>query len=242
MIRRTYCCCVAITLVLLVALNVSGQTATPSDPVSSRGFEIVRSDLSSRRGGQGKLGFAAKNQAVKRLALERPLRVAERAKSPSQDKGKLSKGELKPETETPDPLDFESLEPEPPVANEVEVEEAIEFSPRAWLDLTTTGRTPTAKENVGTLQSTARSGHSLKTIQLESDRFFHRQLLFEEPLHERHGLTEGPVSQLTKSTAAFFAKSYIFPVQLLLKRNRGCDGGEGWSESQGDQICSPTSK
>ena len=242
MIRRTYCCGVAITLVLLVALNVSGQTATPSAPVSSRGFEIVRSDLSSKRGGEGKLGFTPKIQAVERPALERPLRVAEWAKPPSRDEDKRSKSELKPEAETPDSLDFESLEPESPVANDDEAEEAIEFSPRAWLDLATTGRTPTAKGNVGTLQSTARSGHSLKTIQLESDRFFHRQLLFEEPLHERHGLREGPVSQLTKSTAAFFAKSYIFPVQLLIKRNRGCDDGEGWSESQGDQICSPTSK
>jgi len=184
------------------------------------------------------------SQKVDRATSTRSTRVAGLPKSPWPDKDKLSKINLEPKLDGDDPPGFESPEteePAPNVAEVNEVEEVLEYSPRAWLDPATTGRTP-ASARTAILPSATPTVRSPKAVQLESDHFFHRKLLFEEPLHERHGIRDKPVRQLGKSVAAFFAKSYVFPAQLLLKKNRGCDASDGWGDRQGDQICGPGSE
>lgn len=110
-------------------------------------------------------------------------------------------------------------------------------TPRNVLDLSTSLRTPTpTKIN---LPAPARPGFARvsKPITLASDRFAHRELLFEEPIHERHGITGRPFYQLTKSTVVFFGRSLFLPGTLIIKKHLSCDSGEGWRESQGDRIC-----
>ena len=114
------------------------------------------------------------------------------------------------------------------------------LSPRAALDLSTTERVP---EPAGKIDlSPAPSlvdARVIKEVVVAGDRFYHRALPFEEPLHERYGISYAPPVQLTKSTLVFFGKSLLLPANLLPRRHnqRDCDSNEGWRETQGRQAC-----
>jgi len=110
-------------------------------------------------------------------------------------------------------------------------------TPRNVLDLSTSLRTPTPTK----INLPAPATHGFvrvgKPITLESDRFAHRELLFEEPIHERHGIADRTFYQLTKSTVTFFGRSLLLPGTLIIRKHLRYDSGEGWRESQGDRIC-----
>ena len=111
-------------------------------------------------------------------------------------------------------------------------------SPREVLSLSTTLRTPASEVKTHQSPPAHASTYTPKWILLESDRFAHIALLFEEPIHERHGIAKrGPVQQLTKSTIAFFGRSLLLPGTLLTKKHLHCESGAGWRASQGERVC-----
>ena len=117
----------------------------------------------------------------------------------------------------------------------------VDLSPCGVLSMATTERTPqtisSEQTNAPTREDSVRIG---KVVTLESDRFAHRALLFEEPLHERYGIANRrPVAQTAKSTAVFFGKAFIFPATALTRRHLECESGAGYREAQGNRICAP---
>ena len=119
--------------------------------------------------------------------------------------------------------------------NEVE-----SLSPRVVLDLSTTGRTPEqVVADVVSLDIVQASAREIKVVAIKGDRFYHRTVPFEEPLHERFGISHAPGIQLPKSTLVFFGKSLLLPANLLPRRHcqRDCDSNEGWREAQGRLAC-----
>ena len=119
--------------------------------------------------------------------------------------------------------------------NEVE-----SWSARSVLDLSTTERTPDQAVadavSSGVVQGFARE---IKVVAIKGDQFCRRTVPFEEPLHERFGISHAPRIQLPKSTLVFFGKSLLLPANLLPRRHcqRDCDSNEGWREGQGRRAC-----
>lgn len=177
---------------------------------------------------------------VESLLEEEPESAEPEAESMAKKKMKFR---LDDESDSESELDFEpesepdsKPDPEPAPSNvdrDLELRNATD--PRQLLNAAASGRTPTLTGGSNVAGSFAQSRRP-KPVQIASDRFYHKKLLFEEPLHERHGLTHGPAKQLAKSAGVFFAKGYVFPAQLLLKKNRGCQLSGEW-EGQGDRIC-----
>ena len=110
-------------------------------------------------------------------------------------------------------------------------------TPHDVLDMSTSLRTPTPTKINLPAPIIPSLGPTSKQITLACDRFAHRELLFEEPIHERHGIADRPFHQLTKSTIVFFGRSLLLPGTLITKKHLRSDSGEGWRESQGDQVC-----
>jgi len=111
-------------------------------------------------------------------------------------------------------------------------------TPHDALAMSTFLRTPTSSKKTPVVAPAIHDCvRIVKPINLVSDRFAHRAILFEEPLHERHGIADRrPVKQLAKSTVAFFGRSLLYPSTLITKKHLKRDSGEGWRESQGDQV------
>ena len=127
------------------------------------------------------------------------------------------------------------------VAEQVLAPNEIEsLSPRAVLDLSTTGRRPEqAVAHAASSDIVQASAREIKVVAIKGDQFYHRTVPFEEPLHERFGISHAPGIQLPKSTLVFFGKSLLLPANLLPRRHcqRDCDSNEGWREGQGRRAC-----
>ena len=94
--------------------------------------------------------------------------------------------------------------------------EVDQFSPRAVLDLSTTERTPEqSSAGVPTTGVDLFVTRSIKEVEIANDRFYHRTIPFEEPLHERFGISHNPPVQLVKSTFVFFGKSIVATSKLV---------------------------
>lgn len=64
----------------------------------------------------------------------------------------------------------------------------------------------------------------------------HRNLIFEEPLLERHGFHRGEVYQPLVSGARFFWRATFLPFDVIKHHHRRCDSGLGWGVPSVD-IC-----
>ena len=140
--------------------------------------------------------------------------------------------------EEPDPETESSLQADSETTEETSV--VNPFSPREVFDLSTTGRVPKlTTDQDGFSEFEQATVHSFKAVEIKGDQFYHRTIPFEEPLHERFGISHAPPVQLTKSTLVFFGKSLFLPANLLPRRyyQRECDSNEGWRETQGRQTC-----
>ena len=62
----------------------------------------------------------------------------------------------------------------------------------------------------------------------------HRELIFEEPLLERHGYNHGHLVQPVVSGTRFFWRSTFLPLTLLKGHHRCCDSGLGWGVPNAD--------
>ncbi len=69
---------------------------------------------------------------------------------------------------------------------------------------------------------------STKSIEFGSSDFVYRRLLFEQPLLERHGATRNELTQPLVSGAHFLGRTALFPLDLVIRRNRKCDSSLGW--------------
>lgn len=56
----------------------------------------------------------------------------------------------------------------------------------------------------------------------------HRNLIFEEPLLERHGFHRGELFQPVASGVKFFWRATVLPLDVIKKHHRRCDSGLGW--------------
>ena len=75
---------------------------------------------------------------------------------------------------------------------------------------------------------------TLKPFQWTAPGVVHRQLIFEEPLLERHGYNSGHIVQPVVSGARFFWRSALLPLTLSKGRHRCCDSGLGWGAPNAD--------
>ena len=57
-------------------------------------------------------------------------------------------------------------------------------------------------------------------VQWHTDNISHQRLLFEEPKLEREGVSRLPPVQTAQSSALFFSRSLLLPVNFLLGRHR----------------------
>ena len=56
----------------------------------------------------------------------------------------------------------------------------------------------------------------------------YQNLLFEEPLLERHGISENFHTQPLKSGLKFFTRGFIAPLDVIKKHHKCCDSPLGW--------------
>ena len=84
---------------------------------------------------------------------------------------------------------------------------------------------------------------SPKAFHFEAANFRHRQLLFEEPMLERHGATRYSKLQPFVSGATFIQNSAKFPFQVFRRKHRTCDSSLGWGTPGSQKLnCPPQSQ
>lgn len=64
----------------------------------------------------------------------------------------------------------------------------------------------------------------------------HRNLIFEEPLLERHGFHRGETYQPIISGAKFFWRATFLPFDVIKHHHKRCDSGLGWGAPSVD-VC-----
>lgn len=88
-------------------------------------------------------------------------------------------------------------------------------------------RTPESLWSIGK-DTTDNPAASFKPYTWESPNVTHRNLLFDEPLLERHGFHRGEFFQPVISGTRFFWQAAILPIDIIRKKHRCCDSALGW--------------
>ena len=88
--------------------------------------------------------------------------------------------------------------------------------------------TPELKRPPSTTENFLATDRTEKNYQWTAPNDYYRNLLFEEPLLERHGISKNPKLQPVISGFHFFKSSILLPLDMAKGYHRRCDNPLGW--------------